>query len=75
MTEHNQETVKATLDGLSVVTVVGTLVDMLPSFAALFTIIWTGIRIWETDTVQKLLGRKDAEQESSTTQSDGDGRQ
>jgi hypothetical protein len=75
MTEHTQETVKAALDGLSVVTVVGTLVDMLPSFAALFTIIWTGIRIWETDTVQKLLGRKDAEQESSTTQSDGDGRQ
>jgi hypothetical protein len=29
---------------------------MLPSFAALFTIIWTGIRIWETATVQKLLG-------------------
>ena len=75
MNEHNQETVKAALDGLSIVTVVGTLVDMLPSFAALFTIIWTGIRIWETDTVQKLLGRKDAEQESSTTQSDGDGRQ
>jgi hypothetical protein len=75
MNEHNQETVKAALDGLSVVTVVGTLVDMLPSFAALFTIIWTSIRIWETDTIQKLLGRKDAEQESSTTQSDGDGRQ
>lgn len=50
------------LDGLSIVTVVGTLVDMLPSVAALFTIIWTGIRIWETDTVQGLLGRKkDAE--------------
>lgn len=50
------------IDGLSVVTVVGTLVDMLPSIAALFTIIWTGIRIWETDTIQGLLGRKkDAE--------------
>jgi hypothetical protein len=56
MNEHNQETVKTALDGLSIVTVVGTLVDMLPSFAALFTIIWTGIRIWETATVQKLLG-------------------
>jgi hypothetical protein len=32
---------------------------MLPSIAALFTILWTGIRIWETDTVQRILGRKD----------------
>lgn len=55
-----QETVKHVVDALSVVTVVGTLVDMLPSIAALFTIIWTGIRIWETDTVQGWL-KKDAE--------------
>jgi hypothetical protein len=53
---------KTFLDGLSVITVVGTLVDMLPSVAAVFTILWTGIRIWETDTVQRMLGRKkDAE--------------
>ena len=58
MTEHNQETAKAILDGLSIVTVVGTLVEMLPSIAALFTIFWTGIRIWETDTVQRMFGRK-----------------
>ena len=56
MSDYAPETVKTVIDGLSVVTVVGTLVDMLPSFAALFTVIWTGIRIWETDTVQKLLG-------------------
>ena len=58
MTEHSHETAKAILDGLSLVTVVGTLVDMLPSVAALFTIFWTGIRIWETDTVQQMFGRK-----------------
>lgn len=52
------ESVKHIVDGLSVVTVLGTLVDMLPSIAAGFTIVWTGIRIWETDTVQKLFGRK-----------------
>lgn len=52
------ESVKHTVDGLSVVTVLGTLVDMLPSIAAGFTIVWTGIRIWETDTVQRLFGRK-----------------
>jgi hypothetical protein len=75
MSDHTHEVVKSAMDGLSVVTVVGTLMDMLPSFAALFTIIWTGIRIWETETIQTLIGRKDAEQESSSTQSDGDGRQ
>jgi hypothetical protein len=58
MADHVNETVKTVLDGLSVVTVVGTLVDMLPSIAALFTILWTGIRIIETDTVQRMLGRK-----------------
>ena len=59
MSDHTPETVKTVIDGLSIVTVVGTLVDMLPSFAALFTIVWTGIRIWETNTVQNMLGRKE----------------
>ena len=58
MKQENVELVKATADALSVVTVVGTLLEMLPSVAAVFTIVWTGIRIWETETVQNLLGRK-----------------
>ena len=49
--------VKNTLDALSVVTVVGTLIDMLPSIAATLTIVWTVIRIYETDTVQGWFGR------------------
>ena len=60
------ESLKHTLDGISVVATVGSLIEMLPSIAALFTIVWTGIRIYETDTVQRLLGRKggvNAEQE------------
>jgi hypothetical protein len=52
-----QEQTKHIVDAASVLTVVGTLADMLPSIAALFTIVWTGIRIFETDTVQRLLGR------------------
>lgn len=48
---------KQILDVLSVATVVGALMDMLPSIAALFTIIWTGLRIWETDTVRGWTGR------------------
>jgi len=57
MSEHS-ETAKHVVDALSIMTVVGTLVEMLPSVAAIFTIVWTGIRIWETETVQNLFGRK-----------------
>lgn len=57
MSEHH-ETAKNVVDALSILTVVGTLVEMLPSVAAVFTIVWTGIRIWETETVQNLFGRK-----------------
>ena len=53
----SHETTKHVVDALSIMTVVGTLVEMLPSIAAIFTIVWTVIRIWETKTVQNLLGR------------------
>jgi hypothetical protein len=53
-----QEGTKQVLDSVSIVTVVGTLADVLPAVAALFTIVWTALRIWETDTVQKLVGKK-----------------
>ena len=52
------ESTKTLVDGLSVVTVVGTIGELLPPMAALFTLVWTGIRIYETQTVQGLLGRK-----------------
>jgi hypothetical protein len=55
---ESHETAKHVVDALSILTVVGTLVEMLPSIAAIFTIVWTGIRIWETETVQSMLGRK-----------------
>ncbi len=57
MTEHH-DTVKHAVDAVSVVTVVGTLMEILPSIAAIFTIVWTAIRIYETDTVQRLLGKE-----------------
>ena len=56
----SHETTKHVVDALSIMTVVGTLVEMLPSIAAIFTIVWTLIRIWETKTVQALLGRNSA---------------
>lgn len=33
----------------------GVIVALLPPFAALLTILWTGIRIYESDTCQKIL--------------------
>ena len=53
-----EETTKQVIDGVSIFTMLGTLGSILPPVAALFTIVWTGIRIWETDTVQGLTGRK-----------------
>lgn len=52
------ETTKHIVDMLSVATVLGTIVNILPAIAAVFTIIWTAIRIYETETVQRLFGKK-----------------
>ena len=55
--QHTAETTKQAIDAVSVFTVVGTLSDLLPPMAALVTIIWTGIRIYETKTIQRFLGK------------------
>lgn len=52
---QDHETFKYIVDAASFFTVIGTITSMLPAVAALFTIIWTGIRIYETDTVQGWL--------------------
>ena len=51
----DQEQLKHVGDALSVGTVVATIAGWLPAVAALVTIVWTGIRIYETQTFQKLL--------------------
>lgn len=53
----NNETAKTVGDVLSITTVVGTLAQVLPSIAAIFTIVWTVIRIYETKTVQGWIKR------------------
>jgi hypothetical protein len=55
--EHLQESTKHVLDTASIATAVGTIMQVLPAIAALFTIVWTLIRIYETKTIQKLLGK------------------
>ena len=57
MTDHD-ETFKYVVDALSFFTVIGTITSMFPAIAALFTIIWTAIRIYETKTVQGWLGKE-----------------
>jgi hypothetical protein len=58
MKDHLSENTKHIIDFASVATVLGALVDVLPAIAAIFTIVWTAIRIYETDTIQGLLGKK-----------------
>ncbi len=58
MSQHSPETIKHVTDGLSIVTVIGTLADILPALAALFSLVWSLIRIWETQTVQDWLKRR-----------------
>jgi len=58
--------VKSVADAAAAATAVGTVMEVIPSIAGIFTIIWLGIRIWESDTVQGLLGKvrkKDASDE------------
>tara|TARA_A200000159_G_scaffold20647_1_gene17267 strand:+ start:418 stop:600 length:183 start_codon:yes stop_codon:yes gene_type:complete len=52
------EEVKQVVDVAAASTGVLTLVAWLPPIASLLTIIWLGLRIYESDTVQKLLGKK-----------------
>lgn len=59
MAADHTEAGKAVVDVLSIATVVGTLAQILPAIAATFTIVWTGIRIWETKTVQSFFRKGD----------------
>jgi hypothetical protein len=46
------ESTKQVVDLISFGTVLGSISAILPPLSALFTIVWVGIRIWETETVQ-----------------------
>lgn len=55
--EHATTVGKWAIDALSIGVMLGALVNILPSVAAILTIIWTCIRIWETETVRRWAGR------------------
>ena len=50
-----QESVKETVDIVAASTGLLSLVAWLPPTASLFTIVWLGIRIYESETIQKLV--------------------
>jgi hypothetical protein len=49
---------KHAIDAISVSTIIFTLSQWLPPIAALISIIWGCIRIYETETIQSLLGNR-----------------
>lgn len=57
--DHLSDGVKYALDTVSIVALLGSLVSVLPAIATVLTIMWTGIRIYETNTVQRWLGKAD----------------
>lgn len=59
--EHLPGGFKLMLDALSFTALLGSLTSVLPAVASLLTILWTAIRIYETETVQRLVKRKEPE--------------
>lgn len=52
---HIPEGIKVLLDGLSLLTLVGTLAQLLPSIATFTTIVWTLLRVYESKTARRLM--------------------
>lgn len=50
--------VKNTADATSVLIVVGWVINALPGMATFLTVLWMGIRVYETATVQRLIHGK-----------------
>jgi hypothetical protein len=51
------EQAKLITDASSIAVVAGTLIDWLPAVAALASLVWSLIRIYETKTVQNWIGK------------------
>ena len=51
------EIVKQSLDFFAAGVAVGAIIKVLPAIAAVLSIIWLSLRIWESDTVREWTGR------------------
>lgn len=56
--EHLSDSTKQILDSISAFTAVASLLKWLPAIASLFTIVWTGIRIYDR-LIKKTDSQKD----------------
>lgn len=54
----DEQIVKAILDTASGATILATIMGYLPAIAAIMGILWYGIQIWESATVQSFLHKK-----------------
>ncbi len=61
--------IKVLLDWTSVAVAAGALVKLLPAIAALWTIMWLSISIWESKTVQGWRKRGKVSQEGTVDSS------
>lgn len=52
------EDAKQAIDIVAASTALGTMVAWLPPLASLFTCVWMAIRIFESESIQNLLGKK-----------------
>jgi hypothetical protein len=55
--DNINEHTKHVIDWTSIGIALGTLMQILPSIAAALSIVWSVIRIYETKTVQRWLGK------------------
>jgi hypothetical protein len=49
---------KNVIDWSAMAVSIGALFELLPAIASLLSVIWLLLRIWESDTVQRILGRE-----------------
>lgn len=49
--------IKSSLDVAAVAGGIGSWFALIPDFAAILSIIWLALRIWETETVKRWTGR------------------
>lgn len=58
MEPSHQKIIGHIFDTLSATAIIGTIVGALPAFAAIAGILWYGVQIWESKTVQKHVRRR-----------------
>ena len=58
MTSHDMDDLKHIIDLGAIGSTILALLDFLPHLTAILAFVWLVIRIYESDTVQKILGKK-----------------